>query len=327
MKILVIGGFASETEATAEEDAFAKALGKAVVERGHVLFNGCYNEFDNVIATAAAQAIEEGSLGDPKLMIESFLTGGQQPSHRFGRMRKLRIESWDPGQSGWEIPEPIKECDAVMLVGGGPGSLRGAHLASLANKPLLPVTAFGGAAEEVFAKELREFDSHYAGKLEKGAYTVLDEQFPESYEQLAQSITELASRMATGNSVFVIMAYRKEMDDTFNTIRRVVREFGYDCERMDKVADTERIFPRMIEGIKSAALVICDVSVESINVYYELGFAEALGKGPIVVAQKNSRLPFDINDIPTTFYEDQTRLEEQLRTRVQALSGRQSSSD
>jgi hypothetical protein len=39
-----------------------------------------------------------------------------------------------------------------------------------------------------------------------------------------------------------------------------------------------------------------------------LGFAKALGKDVIVTARKGTELPFDIGDIPTIFWEDQTDL-------------------
>lgn len=322
MKILVLGGFSEEFEPGCDEEKFARALGKTIVSKGHTLLNGCYNSFDTIVAEAAFEASEALEESDSHVVIQSYLAKGTKPAHQFGRIRKLRITSWDPGQEGWEIPEPIAEADAVVIVGGGPGTLRGAHLCALDKKPLLPVTAFGGASEEVFSSELKKFEKNYGGRVDRDQYTVLDEQFPKDLDALANSVLDLSSRLATGNSVFVIMAYRKELDDTFGTIQRVVKDYGYDCERMDRVADTDRIFPRMIENIRKAALVIAEISIPSVNVFYELGFAEALGKGPIVIARQGSDLPFDINDLPTTFYEDQTRLEEKLRVRVQGLSDR-----
>jgi hypothetical protein len=322
MKILVIGGFDLNFKPGDEIESFARALGKAIASRGDTLLNGCFNDFDRVVAEAVLEESTASSVKENELLVESFVAANAKPAHRIGRLRKLRINSWDMGQEGWDIPEPVAECDAVVVVGGGPGTLRGAHLSSLASKPLLPVTAFGGAAVEIFHKELSKFDQYYSGKLSKDTYTALDEQFPDDLGKLAESVLEMATRITSGNSVFVIMGYDKKLDDTFHTVRRVVMDFEYECDRMDMVADTERIFPRMISGIRNAALVIADLSIASNNVYYELGYAEALEKGPIVIAREGSKLPFDINDLPTTFYEDQTRLEEKLRARVRDLSGR-----
>jgi hypothetical protein len=64
------------------------------------------------------------------------------------------------------------------------------------------------------------------------------------------------------------------------------------------------------------------LTLSSENVYYELGFAEASGKTVIVVAKEGTELPFDTRDIPTTFFRDQTRLEEALRSRTERQTGR-----
>jgi nucleoside 2-deoxyribosyltransferase len=111
-----------------------------------------------------------------------------------------------------------------------------------------------------------------------------------------------------GNEVFVVMSFRDESDDSYNTIARVCRGFGFEPNRTDRVPTTERIYSRIVQGIQRAAFVIADVTFSSVNVYYELGFAEALGKDVLVVAKEGTALPFDTNDIPTLFFKDQTRL-------------------
>lgn len=80
---------------------------------------------------------------------------------------------------------------------------------------------------------------------------------------------------------------------------------------------------RIVQGIQRAAFVIADVTFSSVNVYYELGFAEALGKDVLVIPKEGTALPFDTNDIPTLFFKDQTRLEDALRARIGRLTGRQ----
>ena len=47
MKILIAGGF--DVKDAAQEQrvrAFSEALGRAVIEHGHVLLNGCRTQFD-----------------------------------------------------------------------------------------------------------------------------------------------------------------------------------------------------------------------------------------------------------------------------------------
>jgi len=61
---------------------------------------------------------------------------------------------------------------------------------------------------------------------------------------------------------------------------------------------TERIIPRIIDGIRRAALVIADVSEARPNVYYDVGLAHGMRKEVILTARRGTVLPFDVTDIP-----------------------------
>jgi hypothetical protein len=197
----------------------------------------------------------------------------------------------------------------------------------MAGKPILPIAAFGGAAEEAFRTELTRFASIYGGRIEKEDYAVLNTAIevledPKAVEQLAARVVSLVLKIVRGNEVFIVMSFREESDDTYHTIERVCASYEFKASRTDKDASTGRIYKRIIEGIHRAAFVVADVTFGTVNVYYELGFAEALRKDVIVVAKEGTELPFDTNDIPTTFFRNQTRLEQALRSRIEALTGR-----
>lgn len=326
MKILVAGGLTPEFEQGNPEEVCARAIGRAVGSSGHVLLNGSYNEFDRMVAESAFEAADQNpDLGNAKMAVHTYLSPGVTPSHRVGHLRNLNVNSWDPGQPDWGIPEPLFECDALVVMGGGPATHRVVHLTRMAGKPILPITAFGGAAKEAFRTEWGRFDSVYRMRVPRDEYAILDTALPNDFDELARGIVALLSKIVTGNQVFVVMSFRRETDDTYGAIDRVCRAYGLEPDRTDKDATTDRIYERIVEGIQRAALVIADVTFQSLNVYYELGFAEALGKDVIVVARKDTKLPFDTNDIPTTFFEDQTRLEEALRLRIERLTGRRAS--
>lgn len=237
------------------------------------------------------------------------------------------MSSWDPGQPEWGIPVPLRECEAVVVMGGGPATHRVIHLSRMVGKPILPVAAFGGAAGEAFRTEMARFELVYAGRVTRSDYDILNTALAaldreERFERLAANVISLAAKIVSGNDVFVVMSFREESDDTYNTIKRVCSSYDFTSQRTDKDASTSRIYKRIVEGIQRATLVIADVSFSSLNVYYELGFAEALGKDVIVIAKEGTELPFDTNDIPTTFFRNQTRLEEMLRSRIERLTGR-----
>jgi len=136
-------------------------------------------------------------------------------------------------------------------------------------------------------------------------------------------LVALLSKIVLGNDAFVVMSFRDESEDTYHTITRACRAYGFEPDRTDKAATSDRIYARIVTGIQRAAFVVADVTFSSVNVYYELGFAEALGKDIVVVAKEGTALPFDTTDLPTLFFKDQTRLEEILRTRIGRLTGRQ----
>jgi hypothetical protein len=318
MKILVAGGLRPEFKEGNAEEVCARALGRAIASSGHVLLNGSYNTFDRMVAEAAWEVAQQSpAFGDPDAAIHTYVSPGVEPAHKLGQVRKLNVRSWDPGQPDWGIPEPLLECDALVVMGGGLATHRVIHLSRLAGKPILPISAFGGAAEEAFRTEWDRFDRVYAGRVTKDDYAVLNTALavlekPDAFERLATGIILLIAQVVCGNNVFVIMSFLNECEDTYNTIERVCRSYQFNAQRTDKDATTDRIYKRIIDGIQCAAFVIADVTFKSLNVYYELGFAEASGKIAIVVAKEGTELPFDTRDIPTTFFRDQTRLEQAL---------------
>jgi hypothetical protein len=206
-------------------------------------------------------------------------------------------------------------------MGGGPRTLRAANLCRLAKKPIVPITALKGAAGEVFATELARFLEFYEGRVSRDQYSLLDIQNPGDFATTAREAVQLATQLAVGNLVFVVMAFREESEDTFTAIKDVCKERGLKWSRTDQDSTTSRIYQRIVDGIRRATFVIADVSVGTLNVYYELGYAEALGKPVIVIAKEGTELPFDTRDIPTTIYRNQTRLKALLGERIDGLVG------
>ncbi len=327
MKILVAGGLTPDFEPGNSEEICARAIGRAITSNGHTLLSGSYNDFDRFVAEAAFEAAGEcQAFGDPKMAIHSYLSPGADPAHRIGHVRNLNVKSWDPGQPDWGIPEPLRECDALVVVGGGPATHRVVHLTRFAGKPIVPITVFQGAASEAFRFEWDRFDEIYAGRVHRDEYSVVDSAVPGDFDALAHEVLSLVAKIVTGNEVFVIMSFGKESDDTYSTISRVCRTYRFESERTDNDPSAQRIYNRIVDGIHRAAFVIADVTIDSLNVYYELGFAEALEKHIVVVAKQGTDLPFDTSDISTIFYVDQTRLEEALSKRIESLSGRRAAS-
>jgi hypothetical protein len=79
-------------------------------------------------------------------------------------------------------------------------------------------------------------------------------------------------------------------------------DLGYDPPiRADQLPEPGRITSQIIELLKSAHLVIADLSRGNPNVYYELSCRHAIGKAVIHMAVDGTQLSFDVADNRTIF--------------------------
>jgi nucleoside 2-deoxyribosyltransferase len=113
------------------------------------------------------------------------------------------------------------------------------------------------------------------------------------------------------------------LQDLYESFKEVCTKEGYDCRRVDDAGNVPRILPEILARISDCAFTIVDLSDEKANVYYELGYAEALGKPLIVTAKMGTKLPFDVKDIPVLFWANQTGLKTQLQEKVKEIRARQ----
>lgn len=217
--------------------------------------------------------------------------------------------------------------DAAIIVAGWEGTHRAANWARIAKKPLLPVATFGCAAEEIYRTELDEFNAHYASRVTRNEYEqlnrVLAERSPDTLQSCAEQIVSLAERIITPRDVFVIMSFSADPDleDAYETFCTVCSSFLFNAYRVDHHIDgNKRIIPEIIENIKRSAFIIADVSEPRPNVYYEIGWGQALNKPVIVTAKEGTKLEFDIYDIPTLYWRNQKSLREGLLQRLYRLA-------
>jgi len=110
--------------------------------------------------------------------------------------------------------------------------------------------------------------------------------------------------------------------DVLSTIKRVCACFGVRAFRIDEVEHQDRITDRVLEMIRAAELLIVDLSGERPNVYYEIGFAHAIGKRPILYRKAGTRLHFDLSVHNVPEYMNVTDLAGRLSKRLEAVLGR-----
>lgn len=325
MNILVIGGFCDDNPELKEGTIqFTKTLGAEIIKQGHVLLNACMTEFDSVLAESANKVLLESGQ-NPNDRIIGYILDDMKPSHNFGKIRTSELRNWDLSEPGLRTPEPIDQADVVISICGFNGTQRAANWARIAQKPLLPILKFEGASKLIYREEKNNFNKSKKNisldEFEDLSQTTLNDL------DLSKSVINLAERVNLTEDVFVIMSFADDpsLEDAYESFKDACSKFSpkYNCKRMDDITDIKRITPVMFSSIKNSAFVIVDLTFERPNVYYELGYADALDKPIIVTAKKGTVIHFDAKDFPIIFWESQTGLKKDLVGRIEQIAQKQ----
>ena len=106
-------------------------------------------------------------------------------------------------------------------------------------------------------------------------------------------------------TAFVVMQYGDPYESLYaEVIKPVTKDKGLDVYRVDEVYRPGIILQDITAGIIEAEVVIAEITPPNPNVFYELGYAHAVGKPTILLAERGKELPFDIKGFRCIFYED-----------------------
>lgn len=106
-----------------------------------------------------------------------------------------------------------------------------------------------------------------------------------------------------GGFVFVLMPFSKEVDHVyFSGIKPCVESCGLTCERVDEQHFTDSILSTIFENIKKARFIVAEMTGKNPNVFYEVGYAHAINKPVILIADNLKDIPFDLKDKPHIEY-------------------------
>lgn len=140
-------------------------------------------------------------------------------------------------------------------------------------------------------------------------------------QQIELILEEELNHSSDANYVFVIMSFEDKYDDVYEALKiagRLVRNRDLLVERVSEPLGDFIITEKIEQSIKRAEIIICDVTEKSPNVYYELGFARAKNKTIILTAKKGTKLPFDIQQHRTNFYDNTTQLQKIIMNELSA---------
>lgn len=139
------------------------------------------------------------------------------------------------------------------------------------------------------------------------------------------TVGEYLRKNETKKQAFIAMWFDKNgsMEDTRATIINAITDSGYLPMIIDIKEHNNQIVPEIFYEIRQSNFVIADLTGHRNGVYYEAGYAEALGK-PVILSCKESDFDnrhFDVAQKNTIVWKDQEDLYKRLVDRITATVG------
>jgi len=128
-------------------------------------------------------------------------------------------------------------------------------------------------------------------------------------------------------AAFIVSQFGDYYDVLYDeVIKPVCEELNYDPIRGDEVASCTLILNDIITSIRNSSVIIAEITPDNPNVFYEVGYAHALGKPTILLCEKGMRnkLPFDVSGFRTIFYDNsiggKRQVEEKLKEHLENIN-------
>lgn len=156
---------------------------------------------------------------------------------------------------------------------------------------------------EIFLESLRS-----AKLLEEGSgrVRVIDIGRDESHRDSPPSAParRTAATSAEG-TCFVMQPFGPPLGGYYETIfRPAIEQTGLRPVRADAdIFGSGKIMDQVWRGIRSARVLVAELTSRNPNVFYELGLAHALGKPVVLVSSNEQDVPFDLNHIRVIYYD------------------------
>jgi len=141
--------------------------------------------------------------------------------------------------------------------------------------------------------------------------------------RVAPKLFKLSDEPVDEDSVAVMMPFAAEFSPVYQALRQAAKDVRMSCTRADDIWNEDVIIQDVVNLIRCARVVICDLTGKNANVFYETGIAHTLGKDVILIAQHESDVPFDLRHIRHIKYhpnsEGLASLTEKVSKRLEVL--------
>lgn len=118
--------------------------------------------------------------------------------------------------------------------------------------------------------------------------------------------------VADAPHAFLVVPFGDEHLPAQRAMRHAAASLGLGCFRSDDIRRSTAILDRVIEGIRSATVVVVDLTANRANCYYELGYADALKRPVVLLCHDDTEPAFDVSGRGICIYDSVERLEAQL---------------
>jgi hypothetical protein len=123
--------------------------------------------------------------------------------------------------------------------------------------------------------------------------------------------------------VFVIMPLQgQEMTDAYTAIKDECEKLTLSAKRIDENTGSGLVILEIIDLIESSEFIVCDLTNERPNVYYELGYAHGVGNEAndiLLIAREGTVLHFNIAPHRVQYYSSSEHLRAIVSSNLEAM--------
>lgn len=153
---------------------------------------------------------------------------------------------------------------------------------------------------------------------------------PSTPQSVGGTTTATEASKYRADTAFIMMwmdPSHPELTDVADSVRSVFRSFGVHAVRADDIEHDGLITERILNEIKTSEFLFADLTGARPNVYYEIGFAHALGKKVILFRKSGTGIHFDLAGYNCPEYENLRDLKDKLTKRLVSVTNKNPSEE